>query len=78
MCVEALDKSQLPTSYLHVDTMKRDGNYYSDVKFASMEQSEFNQFLKLNAAFGEINKNNYFFLLMSTSSFTCDLSYFIP
>ena len=61
MCVDALDKSQLPTSYLHVDTMKRDGNYYSDVKFASMEQSEFNQFLKLNAAFGEIYKNNYFF-----------------
>ena len=46
-------KNQLPSSPVHVDMMKKNGSFHSDVAFAIMGEKEFLSFLKTNHALGE-------------------------
>ena len=46
-------KNQLPSSPIHVDMMKRNGSFHSDVPFAIMCEKDFLSFLKMNHALGE-------------------------
>ena len=39
ICVDAREKNQLPSTYLKHDTMQKDGNYYCNVEFESMDES---------------------------------------
>ena len=60
ICVDSRERNQLPSTYLNDDTMKNDGNYYLDVEFELMDELSFNNFLKLNVAFGEMFTKDYY------------------
>lgn len=56
--VDAKDKSQLPTTDLHIHAMKEHGNYHENYRI--VDQTSFNSFVKVNGKFGEVFAKDYY------------------
>ena len=56
--VDAKDKSQLPTTDLHIHAMKEHGNYHENYRI--VDQTSFNSFVKVNGTFGEFFAKDYY------------------